>query len=145
MKLGHLVLYVRDLQSSLAFYRDAIGLQESARLFGGRGVMLTGGSTHHELMLLEIGEAPGPLRGKRLGLYHFAFCVGDSIADLRASLQRLGDAGVEVTGMADHTITKSLYLNDPDGNELELYVDVPGLDWRNDSGWTRQPVKPLEL
>lgn len=145
IQLGHVVLYVRSLEASLSFYRDALGLATTARLFNGRAVMLSGGRTHHEIMLIEVGDAPGPLQGRRLGLYHVAWKVGDDIADLRAARQRLQTAGVAVHGMADHTISQSLYLRDPDGNEVEVYVDDPTVDWRNDDNWSQVPVKPLQL
>jgi len=145
IELGHLVLYVRDLAASLKFYRDALGLGTTATLFNGRAVMLSGGRTHHELMLIEVGDAPGPLRGRRLGLYHLAWKVGEDIADLREAYHRLQSAGVDIRGMADHTISQSLYLEDPDGNEVEVYVDDPAIDWRGDGSWAAQPVKPLQL
>jgi catechol 2,3-dioxygenase len=145
VRLGHVVLYVRDLDTSLHFYRDAIGLGVTATLFGGRAAMLSGGHTHHEIMLIAVGDAPAPPHGKRLGLYHIAWKVGESMAALREAHQRLVNAGVSVEGMADHTISQSLYLRDPDGNEIEVYVDDPTIDWRNDADWTRQPVRPLDL
>jgi catechol 2,3-dioxygenase len=144
-ELGHVVLYVRDLQASLRFYREAVGLDLTARLFNGRAAMLSGGRTHHELMLIAVGEAPGPLHGRRLGLYHVAWKLGEDIAALREAVQRLGAMGIEIAGMADHTISQSLYLYDPDGNEVELYVDDPTVDWRKDSSWASAPVKPLRL
>jgi len=67
------------------------------------------------------------------------------MAALREAHQRLVNAGVSVEGMADHTISQSLYLRDPDGNEIEVYVDDPTIDWRNDADWTRQPVRQLDL
>jgi catechol 2,3-dioxygenase len=143
--LGHVVLYVRGLEASLRFYRDALGLDITARLFQGRAVMLSGGRTHHEVMLIEVGDAPGPLHGKRLGLYHVAWKVGDAIDDLRHAYARLQAAGVVIDGMADHTISQSLYLRDPDGNEIEVYVDNPAIDWRHDDSWAATPVKPLHL
>jgi catechol 2,3-dioxygenase len=139
------VLYVRELDSSLRFYRDALGLDVTATLFNGRAAMLSGGRTHHELMLIEIGDAPGPLRGRRLGLYHVAWKVGEDLAALREAYRRLQSRGVAVRGMADHTISQSLYLQDPDGNEVEVYVDDPSVDWRNDDRWAKEPVKPLQL
>lgn len=145
IQLGHLVLYVRDLDRSLHFYRDALGLAVTATLFNGRAAMLSGGRTHHELMLIEVGEAPGPLHGRRLGLYHVAWKVGEDLAALRQAYRRLQSLGVPVRGMADHTISQSLYLQDPDGNEVEVYVDDPAVDWRNDDRWTEAPVKPLQL
>lgn len=143
--LGHLVLYVRDLQRSLAFYRDLLGLQAKGETFDGRACMLTGGRTHHELLLLEVGDAPGPLRGRRLGLYHVGWCVGDSDAELAAARRELEAAGVVIEGMSDHWVSHSLYLRDPDGNEVELYVDVPDYDWRHQDEWLHQPVRPLSL
>jgi catechol 2,3-dioxygenase len=145
IELGHLVLYVRSLEHSLRFYRDALGLEVTASLFDGRAAMLSGGRTHHELMVIEVGDAPGPLHGRRLGLYHVAWKVGDDIAALRAAYRRLQELGVTINGMADHTISQSLYLQDPDGNEVEVYVDDPSIDWRKDRGWTAAPVKPLKL
>ncbi|MDJ0741543.1 MAG: VOC family protein [Gammaproteobacteria bacterium] len=144
-RLGHVVLYVHHLDAALAFYRDAIGLSETARLFGGRAVMLSGGTTHHELMLIEVGDAPGPLHGKRRGLYHIAWRVGESRDVLRDAYRRLLDAGCEIRGLADHTISQSIYLSDPDGNEVEVYVDDPQVDWRHDDSWQQAPVKPLRL
>lgn len=145
VQLGHLVLYVRALEQSLHFYRDALGLDVTARLFNGRAAMLSGGRTHHELMLVEMGDAPGPLQGRRLGLYHVAWKVGDDLAALREAYRRLQSMGIAIRGMADHTISQSLYLQDPDGNEVEVYVDDPGVDWRTDDSWTRVPVKALRL
>jgi catechol 2,3-dioxygenase len=139
------VLYVRDLDSSLRFYHDALGLDETARLFNGRAVMLTGGRTHHELMLIAVGDAPGPAHGRRLGLYHIAWKVGEDLHALRLAYQRLQAAGVTIAGMADHTISQSLYLHDPDGNEIEVYVDDPDIDWRSDTRWATAPVRPLHL
>lgn len=145
IELGHVVLYVRDLEPSLRFYRDALGLNETARLFNGRAAMLTGGRTHHELMLIAVGDAPGPARGRRLGLYHIAWKVGEDLGALRSALERLQAAEISIAGMADHTISQSLYLHDPDGNEVEIYVDDPTIDWRRDQGWIDEPVKPLRL
>jgi catechol 2,3-dioxygenase len=142
--LGHAVFYVRSLEASLRFYRDALGLGVTARLFKGRAAMLSGGRTHHEIMLIEVGDAPGPLQGRRLGLYHIAWKVGDAIDELRRAYRRLQQAGVVVNGMADHSISQSLYLRDPDGN-VEIYVDNPAIDWRNDDSWAETPAKPLRL
>ena len=58
--LGHVVFYVNDLERSLAFYRDVVGFKEVGRTFGGRAVALTSGRTHHELLLIEVGDVPGP-------------------------------------------------------------------------------------
>ncbi len=144
-ELGHLVLYVRNLKRSEAFYRDVVGLQSVGTVFNGRAAALTGGRTHHELLLIEMGDAPGPLAGRRLGLYHTGWKVGTTLDELRAARARVEAAGYEIEGMSDHTVSQSLYLSDPDGNEVELYVDDPKVDWRSDPRWLEQPVKPLDL
>jgi catechol-2,3-dioxygenase len=149
-ELGHIVLYVRNLQRSVAFYRDVLGF----RMIGGGedlgipAAMFSSpsGRTHHELFLIEVGDdAPGPPPGRRHGLYHFGLKIGDSDDELREALERLRQAGVEMVGTADHTVTHSLYILDPDGNEIELYVDVPGVDWRSDPALVASPIRPLRL
>jgi catechol 2,3-dioxygenase len=147
-ELGHIVLYVRNLERSVRFYRDVLGwrqvgpgeeqLQLPAALF-------SSGRTHHELLLLEVGEGAAPIpSGRRIGLYHFGLKVGDTDDELRAVLARLREAGVPVLGSADHGVTHSLYLADPDGNELEVYIDVPGVDWRDPEILMSRP-RPLSL
>ena len=143
--LGHVVFYVRDLQRSLVFYRDLLGLTSLGETFNGRACMLTSGRTHHELMLLEVGDATPPPSGRHLGLYHVGWCIGDSDDELRAAKERLEAAGVAIVGMSDHWVSHSPYLHDPDGNEIELYVDVPGYDWNNRDEWLHQPVRPLNI
>ncbi len=144
-ELAHVVLYVRDLERSLRFYRDLVGLQVVGSIFGGRAAMLTGGRTHHELLLIEVGTAPGPLQGRRIGLYHVGWKIGESLEVLRAMKARLEQAGVPIDGISDHTVSQSLYVRDPDGNEIELFVDDPRVDWRHDKSWIAEPVKPLRL
>lgn len=143
--LGHVVFYVRDLEKSVAFYQNVVGLGLAGRIFDGRAAMLTGGSTHHELLLIEVGAAPGPLQGKRIGLYHVGWKVGESLDDLRRLRDRLQAHGHDIEGMSDHTVSQSLYLRDPDGNEIELYVDDPRIDWRHAQEWMEAPVRPLKL
>lgn len=144
-ELAHVVLYVRNLQTSVRFYTEIVGLALSGRIFGDRAAILTGGRTHHELLLIEVGTAPGPLTGRRLGLYHVGWKLGDSLDALRAARDRVLAAGHAIDGMSDHTVSQSLYLRDPDGNELELFVDDPKVDWRNDPSWMEAPVRPLKI
>jgi catechol-2,3-dioxygenase len=80
-----------------------------------------------------------------VGLYHFGLKVGDSDDELREALDRLREARTPVLGASDHTVTHSLYIADPDGNEIELYIDVPGVDWRSDPALVAAPIKPLSL
>ena len=144
-ELAHIVFYVRDLQRSLAFYRDVVGLEVVGSIFHGRAALLSGGRTHHELLLIEVGDAPGPLRGRRIGLYHVAFKVGEDLDALRSACDRVLDNGHVLSGQSDHTVSKSIYLRDPDGNEVELCVDDPAVDWKTDRSWMEAPVKPLKL
>jgi catechol 2,3-dioxygenase len=139
------VLYVRELERSGAFYREVVGLQPVGRIFNGRAEVFSGGRTHHELLLIEVGDAPGPLQGRRLGLYHTGWKVGERLDDLREARRRVEAFGAAVDGLADHTVSRSLYLRDPDGNEVELYVDDPAYDWRENSDWLEAPIKELEL
>ena len=144
-ELGHVVFYVRDLETSLRFYGQGLGLQILGRIFNDRAALLSGGRSHHELLLIEVGNADGPLAGRRLGLYHVGWKIGEDLETLRQARDRLDDLGYSVEGMADHTVSRSLYLRDPDGNEVELFVDNPEFDWREDDSWMEEPVKPLAL
>ena len=144
--LGHIVFYVRELDASLKFYEKILGLK---RMEGGdlsfKAAALTSGRTHHELLLIEIGDAPGPPPGPRRGFYHAGFKIGDSLDELKKAYHELLSAGVQVKGMSDHTISKSIYLHDPDGNEIELYVDDPDVDWEDDPAAVLSPIRPLDL
>jgi catechol-2,3-dioxygenase len=146
-ELGHLVLYVRDVARSAAFYGDVLGWRRVGPDDSRAPVAaFSGGRTHHELLLIEVGPSATPIpEGRRVGLYHFGLKVGDTDDELRAMLAKVQAAGVRVVGASDHTVTHSLYILDPDGNEIELYVDVPGVDWRADPMAMLTPTKPLRL
>jgi len=143
--LGHVVFYVRDLERSLAFYRDLLGFREVGRVFNGRAAALTSGRTHHELLLIQVGDLPGPPEEPRRGLYHIGIKIGDSLDELRAAKAEIERAGVTITGMSDHTVSQSLYLLDPDDNEVEVYVDGDPTAWERDPATILSPVKPLRL
>ena len=144
-ELGHVVYYVKDLELSLSFYTEAVGLQVAGKLFNGRAALLTGGRTHHELLLIQVAEAQGPLRGKRIDLYHVGWKIGESLDELKLARDRLAALGHGIAAVSDHWVTQSIYLHDPDGNEVELYVDNPHFDWRKDTSWIEMPAKPLIL
>jgi catechol 2,3-dioxygenase len=148
-ELGHLVLYVSNAERSAAFYRDVLGWRQVVPPPGqpvGPVAAFSGGRTHHELLLIEVGPDAAPIPpGRRVGLYHFGLKVGESDDDLRAALERVRQAGATIVGASDHTVSHSLYLADPDGNEVELYVDVPGVDWEKDPALVMAPVRPLRL
>lgn len=154
-ELGHLVLYVRDVEKSAHFYRDVLGWRQTLPAgddtIGPLGRMpiavfnAPSGRTHHELLLIEVGPDAAALpEGRRVGLYHFGLKVGDTDDELREARDRLVEVGVPLMGASDHTVSHSLYIADPDGNEIELYVDVPGVDWE-DPLMMASPIKPLSL
>lgn len=127
-RLNHAVLFVRDLDRSVAFYQQAFGFEEIARE-GGQMAFLraAGGTNHHDLGLAQVGaQAPRPPRGST-GLYHLAWEV-PTITDLEAAQAVLAELGA-LTGMSDHGATKSLYGVDPDGNEFEVMWLVPREQW----------------
>jgi catechol 2,3-dioxygenase len=148
-ELGHIVLYVRDVQRSAEFYRDVLGWQQILPEPGATptgAAAFSSGRTHHELLLIEVGADATPIpSGRRVGMYHFGLNVGDSDDDLRAMVNTLHAAGATIVGASDHTVTHSLYVEDPDGNEIELYVDVPGVDWKADPALIAAPTRPLNL
>jgi catechol 2,3-dioxygenase len=78
-------------------------------------------------------------------LYHIGIKVGDSLDELRAAQKDLERVGVTIDGMSDHTVSQSLYLHDPDGNEVELYVDADESVWKNNPAAVLAPIKPLHL
>ena len=79
-------------------------------------------------------------------MYHFGLKVGDTRRrPARRAGQGAQQAGATVVGASDHTVTHSLYILDPDGNEIELYVDVPGVDWQSDPSLFAAPIRPLRL
>jgi len=144
-ELGHVVLYVHDLQRSRHFYRDVLGFRE-LHAVDHAVAAFSSGRTHHELLLIQVGADATPIpAGRRVGLYHIGFKVGTTDDELRDALATIQKAGVKVVGASDHTVTHSLYIEDPDGNEIELYIDVQPEVWRDDPTAVVAPVKPLRL
>lgn len=140
-RLNHAVLYVRDAKRAVEFYRGELGF-EVVEAIGERAYFLraNGSDNHHDLGLFGIGEqAPPPGRGDRVGLYHLAWEV-DSLPDLARARETLGKAGA-LTGESDHGNSLSLYGQDPDGNEFEVFWMVPRQEWEQRGFGTR----PLDL
>ncbi|MEX0799875.1 MAG: VOC family protein [Dehalococcoidia bacterium] len=141
-RLNHAVLYVRDLDRSVEFYRRAFGFEEIGREGGVMAFLrAAGGANHHDLALMAVGpDAPSPPRGS-VGLYHLAWEV-PAIEDLAAAAAALSDLDA-LTGMSDHGATKSLYGRDPDGIEFEVMWLVPRDQWGEYE--RRGVVLPLDI
>jgi catechol 2,3-dioxygenase len=145
-ELGHIVLYVRDIERSRHFYRDILGWHELADMPGAPVAAFSSGRTHHELLLIEVGQNAAPIpEGRRVGMYHFGLKVGETDEELRQAIARVQEAGVQIVGSADHTVTHSLYILDPDGNEIELYIDVQPAVWKDDPKAVLAPTRALRL
>ena len=140
--LNHAVLYVRELERSLNFYKSVFGFEEVTRLHGKMGFLRAAGSSnHHDLGLIELGaNAPSPPPGT-IGLYHLAWEV-KTIEDLATAAQVLKDNGY-FRGASDHGASKSIYAQDPDGNEFEILWRVPREDWGEFEH--KAIVEPLKL
>lgn len=127
VRVGHVVLKVRDLDRALAFYRDLLGFQVAGQMANVMIFLTANGQNHHDLALLRVGDqAPSPLPSA-VGLYHVAVQLAD-MAALRCAHDLLTERGL-LRGAVDHGVTRSLYTADPDGNEIELYCDAPRSDW----------------
>jgi catechol 2,3-dioxygenase len=143
--VGHVVLKVRDIERSARFYRDVLGLKEVARAnFGRPMAFFSTGENHHDVAVMEVGpDAPLPQAGG-VGLYHVALVIGTTLDELRAAKAHLEAHGYTKLRLTDHKVTQSIYLDDPDGNGVELYVNADASIWRDDPSRVAT-VGPLTL
>jgi catechol 2,3-dioxygenase len=151
--IGRVRLRVADLERSLTFYRDVLGLQVQRESGGSLSLASRQGDAKEsdvtglrELIVLE--ERPGisrrPIRPRTTGLYHVALLV-PSRRELGRSLIALGQSGYHLRGMSDHAVSESLYLDDPDGNGLEIYADRPRELWPIQDGVVQMTVDPMDV
>jgi catechol 2,3-dioxygenase len=127
-RIGHVHLKVADLERALHFYRDLLGL-ELTTMYGDQAAFLSAGGYHHHIGLntwYSKNAPPAPLHNA--GLFHTAILY-PTRKDLAVAYDRLLKAGYPLTGAADHGVSEALYLNDPDGNGVELYWDRPRDQW----------------
>jgi len=126
--IGHVHLKVADVDRSLEFYRDVLGFEVQQR-WGADAAFISAGGYHHHLGFntwQSLGGSPPPAGST--GLYHVAIRYPTRAA-LADALRRLVDAGIPLTGASDHGVSVALYLDDPDGNGVELYWDRPEEEW----------------
>jgi catechol 2,3-dioxygenase len=145
-RIGRVRLRVANLGRALAFYRDMLGLQ--LRRDAGNIVMLGPRSAASDRALIVLEERPGmirrPTRPRTAGLYHVALLVPNR-RELGRTLIGLSEAGYPLRGMSDHAVSESLYLDDPDGNGLEIYADRPRAEWPIHNGVVRMTVDPMDV
>jgi catechol 2,3-dioxygenase len=143
--IGHVHLTVSDLERSLAFYRDLLGFEVTTH-YGNSAVFLSAGGYHHHIALNTwAGRGATPPPPGHTGLYHFAILFPHRKA-LAKVVRLLLEANYPLTGSADHGVSEAIYLNDPDGNGVELYADRPKESWkRNEKGEIEMVSEVLDM
>lgn len=144
-RIGHIHLKVSDLERALGFYRDLLGF-ELQQYYGDSAAFLSAGGYHHHIGLNtwhSKNTSPAPVRAP--GLFHTAILYSTR-KDLAIVLKRLVGAQYRLTGASDHGVSEAIYLDDPDGNGVELYWDRPKEKWPVDeNGRLNMITEPLDL
>jgi catechol 2,3-dioxygenase len=139
-RIGAVALTVADLDRMVHFYESAIGLQ-LARREDGRAAL---GAGDEDLLLLVAEPGARPAAGRHTGLFHTAFLV-PSRPELARSLRRLMELGTPMTGFSDHLVSEAIYLDDPEGNGIEIYRDRPREEWPLEGEHLRMSTDPLDV
>ncbi len=144
-RIGHVHLKVSDLKRAMDFYCGLLGF-EITTMYGEEAAFISAGGYHHHIGLNTwYSKGSGPAAQNTAGLFHTAILYNDR-KELAFLYKRLIDAGYPFTGFADHGVSEALYLNDPDGNGVELYWDKPKEDWPlNADGSLQMYTKALDL
>lgn len=138
--VGPVRLTVAELGRALSFYEGVLGMQ-GARLPDGDYALSAGGAT---LLLLDERRGARPKPQRSTGLYHVAILM-PTRRELARVIARLAETGYPVTGASDHLVSEALYLDDPDGNGLEIYADRPRSAWPRAGHEVRMSVDPLDI
>lgn len=144
-RIGHIHLKVADLERSLGFYRDILGF-EVQQLFGDSAAFISAGGYHHHIGLNTWhSKNAGPAPVRAAGLYHTAILY-PTRKDLAIIVKRLIEKKYPLTGASDHGVSEAIYLDDPDGNGIELYWDKDKDEWPKDADGNLQMITaPLDL
>ena len=126
-RVGHVVIKMRDLDAAKRFYRDILGMKVTDEREG-FGVFFRFQDYHHDIAVFKVNDDADSPKRNQVGLAHIAL-VADSFDTVKAMYQRLKAHDVPIVRTVDHGITKSVYFTDPEGNELEIYCEVPEVDW----------------
>lgn len=138
-RIGHVHLKVTNIEKALGFYSDLLGF-EIMQWYGKDAVFISAGGYHHHIGLNTWhSKDTGPAPVNRAGLYHAAILYPER-KDLSLVLRRLIEAQYPISGAADHGVSEAIYLNDPDGNGIELYWDKPKDQWPFDENGNLQMV-----
>lgn len=138
-RIGHVHLKVSDIEKSLAFYQGLLGFEITQR-YGSEAVFISAGGYHHHIGLNTwYSKGSLPAAQRTVGLFHTAIVYPER-KDLANILKRLMDAKYPLTGASGHGVSEALYLNDPDGNGVELYWDKPQEEWPIDANGNLQMV-----
>ncbi|MGH7907367.1 MAG: VOC family protein [Candidatus Binataceae bacterium] len=122
-RIGHVVIKVRDLDRSVKFYTEVMGLELMGRVPEFKIAFLASNRRdHHEIGLMEVGEGAEESKFAQVGLLHVAFRM-KNYEELSAAYKELSARGIRINATVDHGVAKGVYFPDPDGNELELYID----------------------
>jgi catechol 2,3-dioxygenase len=139
--VGPVSLTVRDLERTQEFYERAVGLL----VLGREGSVATLGGEDRRPLVELVRDPDAPPRPRQTtGLFHLAILVPDR-AELARSLQRVIELRGSLVGSSDHLVSEALYLEDPEGNGIEIYRDRPRDQWRRDGAELRMATLPLDL
>lgn len=145
VSIGHVHLKVSNLARALEFYSGLLGFQVRQR-YGEEAVFLAAGTYHHHIGLnIWFSKGAPPASKESPGLFHTAIRY-PSRRELAKICKRIKEYGYPLTGAADHGVSEAIYLDDPDGNGVELYWDTPYETWpRNGQGDLEMYTRPLDL
>ena len=144
VRIGHVHLTVSNLERAVKFYRDALGFEITQR-YDTSAVFLSAGGYHHHIGLNTwAGEGASPPPPGRTGLYHFAILYPTRL-ELARAFKRLFDHGVAIEGASDHGVSEAFYLDDPEGNGIEVYNDRPAERWTWADGLVVMKTNQLDI
>jgi len=148
-KVGHVVLNCRNLESSIQFYTNVLGMEVVNHNRERKLAFLSFGREHHDIALFQFPEQRDYLEPNHLGLNHIALQINGGEDQLRELYARLKERGTRIDRTTDHVLSRSVYFFDPDGNRLEAYCEMmppgEGKQWLQDNGGVARPLALEEV